>query len=159
MSETNRKSIELSPEARDQIELPLEAVRGNIYDARGEYILNVRGTQTDAAIDYELAAFIAALVNEALTPAAPIDPNPITDEWLHKLATVPGQFIGPIAAQPETSIELAQQVTEQLEAADVTPGVPMCAIGDCLNGAAPGYIYCDAHLQRWTAEQVLQREG
>lgn len=127
MSKTNRKSIELSPEARAALKLPLRMEKGDVVNADGKVVAKCFITHEPRYVDYEVATFMADLITTALTP--------------------------------ESNTELGQQVTDQLEAADVTPGVPMCAIGDCLNGATPGYIYCDAHLQRWTAEQVLQREG
>lgn len=68
-----RKTITLSPEARAALKLPLVAnYLGIIRNADGEGLLSVVGVATTFPIDAEIATFVAALVNEALTPAEPV---------------------------------------------------------------------------------------
>lgn len=125
MSKTNRPTIDLSPEARAALKLPLRMEKGDVVNADGKVIAKCFITHEPRYVDYEVATFFANLGNAALTP--------------------------------ESNTELAQQVADQLEACQ--PGVPMCHIPDCLNGAEPGYIYCTTHMHRWTFEETLQREG
>lgn len=63
----NRK-LELSPEARTALKLPLTAQGLYLADAYGSQIGTVVACGA-FSISAELAAFIAALLNEALTPA------------------------------------------------------------------------------------------
>ena len=63
-----------------------------------------------------------------------------------------------VTVEPEDNTELAQLVTTEYEAA-LLPGVPMCALPDCLDGAEPGRDFCARHLPRWTGEQIIAREG
>lgn len=125
-----RTTIDLSPEARAALKLPLEAYGDDITDAESYPFLVAVNTHVPYVARQEISTFIANLVNAALTP--------------------------------DSNTELAQQVTEQLETPapdQIGPGVPMCAIPDCLDAAMPGYMYCVAHMHRWTIEETLQREG
>lgn len=63
-----RKTITLSPEARDNLALPLWADGWTLRDAHHDMV----ATFDYYAQDDELAAFIADLVNAALTPAEPV---------------------------------------------------------------------------------------
>lgn len=98
-----QRKLELSPEARAALKLPLKANDWELLDADKRLVASLDYCAQDA----ELAAFIAALVNEALTPAAPA-----------------------VTISPETTTELRQLITTELEAE-----------------------------QRWTAEDIMRREG
>lgn len=63
------KTIDLSPEARGLLPLPIRAHGYELLDANGALIGTI-DYYGDNHQDAELTAFIAALVNEALTPAA-----------------------------------------------------------------------------------------
>lgn len=75
-----------------------------------------------------------------------------------------------VTVEPENSLELGQLITNEFEAAEQP--VRMCADPDCLNAAdptTPGGAYCIACAvtgraelgvtPRWTAEQMIEREG
>lgn len=66
-----------------------------------------------------------------------------------------------VTIEPESNLELGQLVTNEIEAAEQP--VPMCADPECINAADPttsGGARCLQHeAERWTAEQILQREG
>lgn len=115
-----RKQLTLSPEAAAAIVLPLSSVDYTIVDAAGRYFGSIDVAYTANNADAEIAAFIAALVNELLTPA----PAPLCDYDDCDQAALPGgDFCATHAAEhaenmaaceqvePETTTELAQQVT------------------------------------------------
>ena len=131
------KTLDLSPRAASMLLLPIQAKGYELLDAGGALIGSIDHFG-DNALDASFAAFVAGLVNEALTRAAPV-----------------------VTIEPETTTELTQFVTNEIEAAE-WPGVPMCADPECLNGADPTSRggYCMQHtVARWSAEDILRREG
>lgn len=131
-----RKTIALSPEALAAIKLPLEIGAHdhinwlNIRDANGILVAKMALYGHTYEAIREVSAFIAALVNEALTPTAPAarfcdyedctcDPLPGFDFCAYHQSEHDTNIRAAIAAnapvEPETTTELAQAVTTQLE--------------------------------------------
>lgn len=115
-----RKQIDLSPEAAAKLALPVAAHGYELMDAFG-CLIGTIDHFGDNALDAELAAFIAKAINELLTPAAPERLPDESDPRFQMLVA---------AITPETTTELRQLVTTELEAE-----------------------------QRWTAEDIMRREG
>lgn len=89
--------LDLSPEARAALKqyLPLYADQfGNIHAANGQHLGTFIYAFRDYTVDSDVAAFFAALVNAALTPA------PV------------------VTVEPETTAELGQLITTEFEAAE-----------------------------------------
>ena len=128
-----QRKIDLSPEALAALRLPLKANDWELLDADKRLVASLDYCAQDA----ELAAFIAALVNEALTPAAPAALCEYDD--CDQAALPGGDFCSIHQAEHdellaseelETTTELRQLVTTELEAE-----------------------------QHWTAEEIMRREG
>lgn len=163
----SQRKIDLSPEARAALKLPLVADKGYLIDADGTSLSVVYTSWFGPTYNQscEIAAFIAALVNEALTPAAPAalceyddcdqaalpggdfcaihqaehdelmaDAEPIGDlaeQYNEAIGAALAEQLGdPDTISPETTTELRQLITTELEAE-----------------------------QRWTAEDIMRREG
>lgn len=137
--------LELSPEARHTIKLPLEADEHVIRDTEGNQVCRIAlfGWRNQTA--YEVAAFIAALVNEALTPAAAAnEPGRLCeyddcdqlalpgDDWCAEHKAEHDQLMLE-TVEPETTIELSQLITTEFESATLAA--------------------------QWDAASILRREG
>ena len=131
-----QRKLELSPEARAKLALPVAAHGYELMDAFG-CLIGTIDHFGDNALDASFADFIAALVNEALTPAAPAALCEYDD--CDQAALPGGDFCSIHQAEHdellaseelETTTELRQLVTTELEAE-----------------------------QHWTAEEIMRREG
>ncbi len=151
-----RKTLDLSPRAAAMLLLPVQARGYELLDAGGALIGSIDHFG-DNTLDASFATFVAGLVNEALTPAAGIT---IVPGWAAELTKLRPQAA--VTIIPETNTELNQLVTNEIEAAE-WPGVRMCADPECLNGAdptTPNGAWCQQHAAaRWTAEEIMRREG
>jgi len=130
-----RKTIALSPEALAAIKLPLEIGAHdhinwlNIRDANGILVAKMALYGHTYEAIREVSAFIAALVNEALAPAAPTnelgrlceydDCDQLAlpgDDWCAEHKAEHDQLMLE-TVEPETTTEERQTVTAQLESA------------------------------------------
>lgn len=124
----NRKQLTLSPEARAKLALPLEANGvGQIFErGTGAHFASIFSAG-NYHVDAEIAAFIAELVNEALTPVEPVrmcadlgclnaaDPTTPSGAFCfaHDVA-----LRTECGVAPETNGELTQIVTNEFEASN-----------------------------------------
>jgi len=147
---TYKKTLDLSPEALAALKLPLRMEHhAEVTGADGSFVCKVFIYGEPRWVDYEIATFIANALNDLLTPAAPAALCEYDD--CDQAALPGGEFCTVHQAEHDELM------------ADAEQPVPMCADPECLNAADPttsGGARCLQHeAERWTAEQILQREG
>lgn len=96
------KTLDLSPRAASMLLLPIRAKGYELLDAGGALIGSIDHFG-DNALDASFAAFVAGLVNEALTPAPGITIEP---GWAAEITKLRAQTV--VTIEPESNLELRQ---------------------------------------------------